>query len=266
MIALFTDFGTRDAYVAQLKGAILGINPHVPLIDLTHDVEPCDIRQAAYLLERAVRYFPARTIVVAVVDPGVGTSRRPVVIRTRAQKFYVGPDNGLFTWVVQRETLEEARLLQESAYFLRPEVSTTFHGRDVFGPVAAHLSLGIEPARFGPAVADLVMLPLATPRVVGQVVQGEILHIDHFGNVVTNVTPAFLSGVRPGQRLRITIAGRTHVVPFRRTYAEGPAGELMCLINSDEAFEIAMPRGQASTCLAVRIGEQILLEPQDENR
>jgi S-adenosylmethionine hydrolase len=260
MIALFTDFGTQDAYVAQLKGAILAIAPHTLLLDLTHGVEAFDIREAAYLLELSTRYFPARMIFVAVVDPGVGTCRCPVLIRTQADKYYVGPDNGLFTQVVERETLAAAYALRETRYFRHPEVSATFHGRDIFGPVAAHLSLGVSPERFGPRLTDLVMLPSTGPQVDGKTVQGEIRHIDRFGNVVTNITPAFLVDVRPGQQLRISMAGHEHLVPFRKTYGDGTPGELICLINSDETFEIALPRGRAAACLAVQVGDRIVLE------
>src|SRR5262245_8426643 len=155
IIALFTDFGTRDAYMAQLKGAILSLQPTVQLIDLTHEVDAFDIRAAAYLLDASARYFPPGTIFVAVVDPGVGTARRPLLLTTQADKYYVGPDNGLFTRVVQREGLKAAYVLTQSAYFRR-QVSATFHGRDIFGPVAAHLARGVEPAQFGPCIEDLV--------------------------------------------------------------------------------------------------------------
>jgi S-adenosylmethionine hydrolase len=260
MIALFTDFGWRDAYVAQLKGAILGINPHASLIDLNHDVEPFNIRQAAYLLEQSSGYFPTRTIFVAVVDPGVGSARRPILIRTLAEKFYVGPDNGLFTRVVKRENLGAAYVLQESAYFFQPEISRTFHGRDVFGPVAAHLTLGVEPQCFGPRAEDLCLLSPPSLHVVGQSVQGEILHIDHFGNVVTNIIPECLEDLRPGQQVGITIARKRSLVPFCTTYADRSPGLLICLLNSDAVFEIAVPQGNASTKLGVQVGMRVVVE------
>jgi S-adenosylmethionine hydrolase len=223
-------------------------------------VDAFDIGEAAYLLEQSTRYFPARMIFVAVVDPGVGTSRRPVLIRTQADKCYVGPDNGLFTHVVERETLAEAYVLSESRYFRRPEVSATFHGRDIFGPVAAHLALGVPPDCFGPSLTDLVLLPSARAQVVGKTVQGEIRHIDRFGNVVTNITPAVLAEIRPGQRLRITMAGNERLVSFHKTYGDAAPGELICLINSDEAFEIALPRGKAAACLTVQVGDRVVFE------
>src|SRR5215831_10850296 len=176
VIALFTDFGTRDAYVAQLKGAILSIHPTAQLVDLTHEVGAFDVRAAAYLLDASARYLPAYTIVVAIVDPGVGTARRPVLLVTQAEKYYVGPDNGLFTRVIEREGLQAAYMLTQSAYF-RPHVSATFHGRDLFAPVAAHLARGVAPAQFGPHLADLVQLPYARPQRIEDTVVGEIIYL-----------------------------------------------------------------------------------------
>ena len=259
MIALFTDFGTRDAYVAQMKGAIVSINPHARLLDLTHDLKPFHIREAAYLLEQSARYFPGKTIFVAVIDPGVGTARRPILVRTRADKYYVGPDNGLFTCVVERQRLAEAYVLQEPAFFLCPEVSATFHGRDIFAPVAAHLSLGVDPTRFGPRLAEMVLLPRMAAQRVNQTIQGEVVHIDRFGNVVTNIHAAWLIDVRPGQRLQVTIADDAHTIPFCLTYAEASPGALVCLVNSDAAFEVAVSQGNASERLRVQVGDPILL-------
>ena len=199
VIALFTDFGTRDAYVAQLKGAILSIHATAQLVDLTHEVHAFDVRAAADLLEASARYFPARTIFVAVVDPGVGTARRPVLLVTQAEKYYVGPDNGLFTRVIEREGLQAAYLLTQAAYFL-PQVSATFHGRDLFGPVAAHLARGVAPAQFGPRLAELVRLPYVRPQRMGETVIGEVIHVDRYGNIATNIPSEMLSHLVPGRK------------------------------------------------------------------
>lgn len=257
MIALFTDFGTRDAYVAQVQGAILSLNPQAALLDLSHDVGQFNIRQAAYLLEKSARYFPAGTIFVAVVDPGVGSSRRSLLLHTQAHKFYVGPDNGLFTWVLEREGLQEAYALQEAAYFLTPNVSATFHGRDIFGPVAAHLSLGVRPACFGPRLTEVVLLPRPKPCVVERTIAGEVLHIDHFGNILTNITPELLADIQPGQRVSISMHGTTRTVPFLRTYAEGQQERLICLINSNDEFEVACAQGRASDDLTAQVGDRL---------
>ena len=257
VIALFTDFGTRDAYVAQVKGAILSLNPQATLLDLSHDVGQFNIQQAAYLLEKSARYFPAGTIFVAVVDPGVGSSRRPLLLHTRAHKFYVGPDNGLFTWVLEQEGLQAAYALQEATYFLTPNVSATFHGRDIFGPVAAYLSLGVKPVCFGPRLPEVVMLPHAKPGVVGRTIEGAVLHIDHFGNILTNITPDLLADVPPGQCVSIIMHGTTRSVPFLSTYAEGQQEKLICLINSNDELEVACAQGKASDYLIAQVGDRI---------
>lgn len=260
IIALFTDFGTRDAYVAQLKGAILSLHPTVQLIDLTHEVGVFDVRAAAYLLDAAARYFPPGTIFVAVVDPGVGTARRPLLLATQADKCYVGPDNGLFTRVVQRERLKAAYVLTQSAYFRR-QVAATFHGRDIFGPVAAHLALGIEPAQFGPRLEDMVQLPYTQPQRVGETITGEILHLDHFGNIATNIPAALCTDFVPGQMVACTVADYTQVIAFVETYGAGPQDQLVCLINSNDEFEIALAGGAASVQLGVKAGERVRVEP-----
>jgi S-adenosyl-L-methionine hydrolase (adenosine-forming) len=260
VIALFTDFGTRDAYVAQLKGAILSLHPTAQLVDLSHEVGAFDVRAAAYLLDASARYFPTRTIFVAVVDPGVGTARRPVLLATQAEKFYVGPDNGLFTRVLEREGFKAAYVLTQSAYFL-PQVSATFHGRDLFGPVAAHLARGVEPAQFGPCLADLVRLPYTRPQRHGETVIGEVIHLDHYGNIATNIPSAMLSELVPGQWLALTLADHTQSMPFVETYGAGPQDQCVCLINSNGEFEMALPRGNAAVHLEVRVGARVVLRP-----
>jgi S-adenosylmethionine hydrolase len=260
VIALFTDFGTRDAYVAQLKGAILSIHPTAQLVDLTHEVSAFDVHAAAYLLDASARYFPARTIFVAVVDPGVGTTRCPVLLVTQAEKFYVGPDNGLFTRVIEREGLQTAYMLTQTAYFL-PQVSSTFHGRDLFGPVAAHLARGVEPDHFGPHLVELVRLQYAQPQRMEETVSGEIIHVDHYGNIATNIPSEMLTHLVPGQWLTLTLAERTQVLPFVETYGAGSQEQLVCLINSNDVCEIALPRGNAAACLAAQVGDRVVLKP-----
>jgi S-adenosyl-L-methionine hydrolase (adenosine-forming) len=259
LIALFTDFGQRDVYVAQIKGAILSLNPQALLVDLSHDVGQFDVPQAAYLLEKAVRYFPAGTIVVAVVDPGVGSVRRPLLVSTRAGKFYVGPDNGLFTWILERERLQEAYALEQEAYFRTPWVSATFHGRDIFAPVAAHLSLGVAPTCFGQRLTEVVTLPCAQPQVAERTVTGVVLHIDHFGNILTNVPATCLDAIRRGQDITVTISDATHTMPFCHTYADREPGTLIGLINSNEEFELACTQGRATDLVSARVGDRVVV-------
>lgn len=265
MIALFTDFGQRDAYVAQIKGVILSINPQARLLDLNHDVGHFDIRAASYLLEISARYFPAGTIFVAVVDPGVGSARRPVIVQTQAEKLYVGPDNGLFTRVIQHEGVSAAFTLTVAAYFRTLQLSPTFHGRDVFAPVAAHLSLGVTPSQCGPLVADLVQLPTAAPQVDGAIVTGEVLHIDHFGNIITNIPGALLPAWIDTGLVTVTLASVTYTVPFVQTYASVAPQHFVCLRNSDDLFELAMNQGNAAAHVRAHAGAKVVLRPAVES-
>jgi S-adenosylmethionine hydrolase len=261
MIALFTDFGVRDAYVAQMKGVILSINVALAVIDLNHEVAAFNVRQAAYLLEASSRYLPAGSIVVTVVDPGVGTTRRPVLCATQTGTWFVGPDNGVFTHVLTAHGLREAYELTESAYF-RPRISSTFHGRDIFAPVAAHLASGVSAADFGPPVEDLVTFPVSPPRAAGQAAMGEIVHVDHFGNAVTNVTPDLLPGLQVGQNVSFTIDERRWTVPFCATYGNQPRGELVALVSSNDTLEIALTQGNASAQINAPVGTRITFERQ----
>lgn len=258
MIALFTDFGTRDAYVAQMKGAILSISPAVALLDLNHDIGQFDIRQAAYLLAASSRYFPAQTIFVVVVDPGVGTARRPLLVHTQADQYYVGPDNGVLTFVLEHEGWRSAYVLQQASYF-RDRISPTFHGRDIFGPVAAHLANGVSAAAFGPQVEDVLRLPYSKAQRQGQVIRGEIVHLDRFGNMITNIPAALLSTLPPGHILTVAVQEHTLRVPFLSTYGAGQVGQLIGLINSNDDFELALPQQNAAVALQVNVGERLIL-------
>ena len=259
IIALFTDFGMQDAYVAQMKGAILSIDAGLTVMDLNHEVAAFDVRQAAYLLEASSRYLPVGSIVVTVVDPGVGTARRPVLCGTRTDRWFVGPDNGVLTNVLCLQGLREAYELTETNYFL-PHVSSTFHGRDIFGPVAAHLARGVPPAKFGPRTEALNTLPFSSPRMVGDTVVGEILHIDRYGNIVTNVTPDLLAGIEVGDDLSFTIDGRRWTVPFCVTYGTQPAGRLVALVSSGDTLEIACTEGSAAAHVKAPAGVAITFE------
>ncbi|ETW93266.1 MAG: hypothetical protein ETSY1_39985 [Candidatus Entotheonella factor] len=261
LIALFTDFGTRDAYVAQMKGAILSICPHAHLVDLNHEVRQFDVRGAAYVLAASAAFFPARTIVVAVVDPGVGSARRPVMLQTASDKWFVGPDNGLLTHVMRREGFQRAAVLDRPAYYRGQDVSATFHGRDMFGPIAAHLAAGVDPEQLGSATDELITLPVAPPRQVGQALMGEVQHIDHFGNVVTNLTPAWLNAWPSQRQVFCVHRGQTHAVQWVNTYAEGESEALLGLFNSDQYFEFAVARGSAHAVLQAAVGDAIELRP-----
>jgi len=184
-ISLTTDFGLSDWFVGTMKGVIYRINPRVTVVDLTHDLLPGDIRAGSFALAAAYRYFPKGTIHVAVVDPGVGTDRKAIAVRT-ADYFFVGPDNGVLSFALRKERIKSIHALENKTHFLKP-LSQTFHGRDIFAPVAAELSRGLAIRKLGPAVHDLVHLPWPEPRHRQGSIKGEVVYIDRFGNAITNI-------------------------------------------------------------------------------
>jgi len=272
ILTLLTDFGTEDEYVGVMKGVILSIAPDVRLVDLSHQVPPQDIRRAALLLMNAVPYFPPDTVHLAVVDPGVGTARRPVAIRTPAGTF-VGPDNGLFSWVLARVPEWTAVEIREPAYRL-PLVSSTFHGRDVFAPAAAHLAAGLPLEKLGPRVEDPVWLPPPRLKIGDFAAEGEVLYADRFGNLVTSIgylqrekdamvlAPAF--GPRGDWRLFSAraagvVVGDVKLRGIRQTYGEAAVGELLALVGSSGFLEIAVRQGSAAAALGAVPGTPVTL-------
>ena len=272
VITLTTDFGTADGYVGVMKGVMLSIAPGVRLVDLSHEVPPQDVRRAAFVLYTAVPFFPPDTVHLAVVDPGVGTDRRAIAVQV-PQGFLVGPDNGLFTYVLAEAEEWRAVELRDSAYRL-PQVSGTFHGRDIFAPAAAHLARGVPMERLGPPVPDPVLLPLPRLEVREDRLEGEVLYIDRFGNVVTSigrlrwagnglVLDAAFRRAAPPLRLAaagavVKVGGRT-IQGVRRTYGEVAVGESLALVGSTGFLEIAVRQGDAARTLGVRPGDPITL-------
>ncbi len=273
IITLTTDFSLTDAYVAAMKGVILTINPEAKLVDICHTIKPQNISQAAFVLSTAYQFFPQKTIHLVVVDPGVGTERRAIILRTPSADF-VAPDNGVLSYVIQEssakpvadsDNLQQRELepgLEAVAItkpqFWRTPVSPTFHGRDIFAPVAALLSLGFPPIEFGEAIASLTMLPLPQPhrRPDGSLV-GHVLHIDNFGNLITNIKSSDL----PQTKQPITIeVGNQLILGLSRTYAEGRG--LLALIGSSEYLEVSLKGGSASALLDVGVGSEVRLRAQ----
>jgi S-adenosylmethionine hydrolase len=253
LIALLTDFGTRDAYAASLKGVIRCLNPEAELVDLTHEIPPQDIGAGAFVLATTAPYFPPGTIFLAVVDPGVGGSRRALAARSRGQ-FWVGPDNGLFTPVFGEP--EVAIVSLENPAYFRPQVSATFHGRDIFAPVAAHLSLGVDLERFGPPLTDPVVLAWPAPVFAPVAVQGEIIYVDRFGNLVTNLEGAALLAWLAGGEFLLK-AGPLALDRLARTYAGGRPGELLALVGSHGYLEIACNGDSAAARLGAGVGLRV---------
>jgi S-adenosylmethionine hydrolase len=277
IITLTTDFGLQDAFVGTMKGVILGIAPDARLVDLTHDVPPFDVRAGAYALYAAYRYFPAETIHLAVVDPGVGSARRAVAVRTSWGTF-VAPDNGLLSLVLGREVVCEAVVLENPAYRLplssdllqlggRWTMSSTFHGRDVFAPAAAHIARGVPLAEFGPAASDLVTFPVSRSTRQGNALVGHVIYVDRFGNLVTDVTetdlPVLLSitPVKGDTGLAGSVvaveAGGQRMAGLSAAYADVPPGQLLALIGSAGHLEISVREGHAARVLGLVVGDPI---------
>jgi S-adenosyl-L-methionine hydrolase (adenosine-forming) len=253
IITLTTDFGLADGYVGIMKGVILGIARGISLVDLSHEIPPQDVREAMYLLDGAAPYFPDGTIHLAVVDPGVGSARRALVVLT-GRALYVGPDNGLFTRPLAEPGARAWELNRPE--FRLPHVSRTFHGRDVFAPAAAHLANGTPPGEMGRLIADPVRLAISGPdRAPDGALRGCVVHVDRFGNLITDVPAAWLKGA--GWRCRI--AGHT-LSGIRETYADVSPGVLLMLIGSAGVLEIAERNGNAARRLGVKAGEEVALE------
>jgi len=247
-----TDFGLRDAYVGIMKGVVAGISSAVKIIDLTHDIPPQDIRAASFCLMTAYPYFPRGTIHVVVVDPGVGTERRAVAIALE-EAFLVGPDNGVFSGVLRQRTVKTAVVLNRSEFWLSRNPSFTFHGRDVFAPVAAHLAAGIALRRLGvpvdPATLVRFDLPVWTETVDG--CSGFVQYVDSFGNLVTNIPGCFVEG----KTWKIKAANRE--IPGGKTYGEVLPGTLLALIGSHGFIEIAANSGNAQNLLSVHVDDPV---------
>ena len=252
IVTLTTDFGWRDSYVAQMKAAILAVTRRVHLVDVTHDIDRHDITEGALAVEAAAGVFPDGTVHVAVVDPGVGTSRRGIAVTARGHVF-VGPDNGLFTPILEMPGWEAFELT--AAKFRRPHVSRTFHGRDVFAPAAAHIAAGVVPARFGPRVLDPVRLPWPEVREVAGTVAGAVVLIDRFGNLVTSIHVGAIAAL--GADATIRVGGSR--VPLVGTYADLLPGRAGAMIGSGDRLEIAVREGSAAAHLRATRGTPVLV-------
>jgi len=256
VITLLTDFGLKDPYVASMKGVILSINPKCTLVDITHQVNPHDIREGAFILAQTYSTFPKGTIHLAVVDPGVGSPRNPVLFVTK-NYFLIGPDNGLFSIALKAETVKQAVVLTNQKFFLS-EISSTFHGRDIFAPVAAYLSLGVKPESFGPLFKSWHEISFPDPAMKQGNLTGEIVHVDAFGNLVSNIDRKSLLQFSKGRFFVIKIAKRT-MRGLKKGYWEGRKDEPMALIGSGGFLEISIREGNAQKILKVKRGDRVIV-------
>lgn len=255
IVTLTTDFGLVDPFVGIMKGVILKLAPSARIVDLTHGVPPQNVLAGAYALRSAVGWFPRGSIHVAVVDPGVGTRRRALAVETR-DGWLVGPDNGLLSLAAAASGVRRILDVSRSRWRLRP-VSRTFHGRDVFAPIAAALATGVAPDELGTRVRSMRRLRTPEPRRRGASLVGCVLWVDGFGNLTTNLAPARLAVAFRRARLSITIGG--HVVPFRPSYAAVPAGDPVAVVNSTALVEIAVNGGSAAARFAAQPGTAIVV-------
>jgi hypothetical protein len=256
VITLTTDFGVGSPYIAAMRGVILSINPGANIVDLTHSIPPQDIRQGAWALEQTSRWFPPGTIHVAVVDPGVGSQRRIVYAEIGEQR-YVAPDNGLLGRLVVRASPIRIVAVQEPEHWL-PHVSATFHGRDIMAPVAARLSLGLDPERLGPAAGDLIQLPWKEALVLPGKIQGSVLSVDSFGNLITDITEAMLAGAPRDETVRI-VCDEHETQGIFRAYSDQPASTLVALVGSGGHLELAIVDDSAAAMLGIGPGASVTI-------
>jgi S-adenosylmethionine hydrolase len=258
LITLTTDFGSGSHYVAAAKGVILALNSEVRIVDLSHDIPAQDLRQAAFFLANTLHYFPPEALHVVIVDPGVG-SKRPILYVELANLRVLVPDNGCWTWLLEGGRRRPRVIRLGEQRFWRSKVSATFHGRDIFAPVAANLSLGLDPRQLGPIVSDWVSLERPLPHRTPQGVSGEVIYVDAFGNLITNI---------PGETLTLddrpkrVLVGGAEVPQIVRTYADATAGTLVALVSSSEWLEVALVQGNAARQLQAGIGTPITIEWQ----
>jgi S-adenosylmethionine hydrolase len=255
LVTLTSDFGMRDPYAAAMKGVMLDICPELRLVDLSHEIAAQDVLEGALFLAGALPYFPAGTVHLAVVDPGVGSDRRPIAVRAGGQ-LIVCPDNGLLTLFTRDHAIEDAREITNPT-FMRPDLSATFHGRDLFAPAAARLACGASLAEAGPTVGDLVTLDVPEATREGDAVRGEVLRIDRFGNAVTNISRALLDG-GSGRGAAIEVrAGSATLLGLHRTYADVARGEPLTLFESNGYLAIAVNEGDASAVFGIARGSAV---------
>ncbi|HEY1802790.1 MAG TPA: SAM-dependent chlorinase/fluorinase [Terriglobales bacterium] len=257
IVTLTTDFGISDHFVGTIKGVILEINPEAEIIDISHSVQPFDVLDGALAISQAYSYFPASTVHLVVVDPGVGTARRPIILSTERHHF-VAPDNGVLSLIYGREERVHVRHVSAQHYFLQP-ISNTFHGRDIFAPVSAYLSKGVDSEKFGEEITDYVKFNAPKPKPVDQqTLKGVVLKADRFGNLITNITPQdapMLFGDNPSP-FKIVI-GKHEITDIKTSYAEGEPGEVFAILNSMGYLEIAANRAPAAQIVGTAKGTEV---------
>ncbi len=259
IIALITDFGESDYFVGSIKGVILSINPDVEIVDITHGITPFDIFEAGFILRSSYNYFPHKTIFITIVDPEVGSKRR-ILLAYYKNYYFIAPDNGILSFVID-ESEESSVISVTSSHYFLPRISSTFHGRDIMAPVSAWLSKGISMSSFGEICEDWMRLKFPELKKIDEgVYEGEIIHVDRFGNLITNVPSSLINTDILGNRkvLKVEVAGRV-IDKLKNTYSEGNVGETILVIGSSDFLEIGAFLQSAEKILKVKKGDKFRL-------
>lgn len=260
IITLTTDFGDESGYAGVMKGVILTVNPDCQIIDITHRVSQQDVEEAAFLLNNSFSYFPEHSIHVVVVDPGVGSERKPILVETD-KYWFVGPDNGVFSFMFLMEGFKKVWEITNKSYFL-PEISSTFHGRDIFAPVAAHLSLGVSAEELGKELKGFVMLKDLEPEVETGVIKARVVYTDRFGNLISNISKDLFNRLVADKSFNISVGGKT-IQKLSLSYADVRDGEVLALFGSSQWLEISVKNGNCQKELDIKKGAEInILVPQ----
>jgi S-adenosylmethionine hydrolase len=257
IITLTTDFGLADPYVAEMKAVILGINPDAKIVDISHQVEKFNIKMGAYILAAAAPYFPRDAIHVAIIDPGVGAKRKPILIETE-NSFFVGPDNGVLALAAEKQGIRHVYEIANPKYML-PKVSTTFHGRDIFAPAAAYLSKGVSPSEFGREIHRIVKPKFAKIFRKGSMLIGEIIHVDSFGNIITNFAADWLELIGVKESVKVKIGEAALRLRLCKAYAEVKAKKPLAIIGSHDFLEISVNQGNAAEAFKAKVGDKVIL-------
>jgi hypothetical protein len=257
IITLTTDFGLKDPYIAEMKAVTLSISPTATIVDITHEIEKFNIRMGAYILASASQYFPKGTIHVAVVDPGVGTKRRPILIQTK-HDFYIGPDNGVLVLAAENKGIEHISEISNRKLML-PKISNTLHGRDIFAPAAAHLADGTSPSEFGQEIHNIVTPEFAKIIRRKNMLVGEVLHTDSFGNIITNLGEKELDLIGAKSMVDIRLKNVRLKLKLCKAYAEAKPQKPLAIIGSHNFLEISINQGNAAQNFKAKIGDKITL-------
>ncbi|MDI6704069.1 MAG: SAM-dependent chlorinase/fluorinase [bacterium] len=249
IITLITDFGLKDNYVGVMKGVIVQISPKTRIIDITHGLTKHDVLEASYILKCSYKYFPKQTIHLVVVDPGVGSSRQGIIVESKDGYYFVSPDNGVLSYISPSKIIR----IEDERFFLHP-VSNTFHGRDIFSPVAAHIANGTSILEFGPEIKEMVKLQEIVPDVSPKAIVGEVIYIDHFGNLITNIAKEGF----PWENVTIEVKG-SRIKRISQSYAENQDRELLAIFGSGGHLEVSVNKGSAKDFLQAKKGDKVIV-------